>query len=230
MKLSIIIPTLNEAETIEQLLGFLKINTDPNSIEIIVVDGGSTDKTVALAKDFGVTIINSSKASRALQMNEGAATATGDVLYFVHADSFPPKSFFKDIRRVTENGYQAGRYRTKFNSTKRLLSLNAFFTRFDWLVCYGGDQTFFITHEFFKKINGYNPDLLIMEDYDITARAKQQGNYFIIPKDAVVSIRKYKVNSWLSVQMANYAIIKMYKKGASQLDMLNKYQQLIRKR
>jgi rSAM/selenodomain-associated transferase 2 len=224
MKISIIIPTYNEAATIANLIIYLKKN---KATEIIVSDAGSADNTIDLAKNAGAIAVTSPNKGRAAQMNYGASLATGDVLYFVHSDSFPPTSFVNDITNAVEQGYNLGRYQTKFNSTKFLLKLNAWFTKFDWFMCMGGDQTLFVTKKLFEKVGGYKQEMLIMEEYEFCVRAKKNERYKIFNNTTLVSARKYEGRSWLQVQKANYVIIKLYKKGATQLEMVNKYKELL---
>jgi len=225
--LTIIIPTYNEAERIACLISYLKNNSNNKVKEIIVSDGGSTDKTLDVAKQAGGKAVLSPKKGRASQMNYAASIASGGVLYFVHADTFPPPTFVQDIERALADGYELGRYRTRFNSNKTILRTNAFFTRFDWFICYGGDQTLYITDKLFKEIGGFKEDMLLMEDYEIVERARKKGKYKIFSKAALVSARKYDTNSWLTIQLANRTIIKMYNKGASQVEMMEKYQGML---
>lgn len=227
MNISIIIPTYNEAENIDRLINYLVRYAHKKTVEIIVVDAASKDETITKAKAAGAITAVSPQEGRAAQMNYGAYLAKGDILYFIHADSFPPKEFLSDIETVIKKGYQFGRYRTKFQSTKWILQLNAFFTRFDWFVCYGGDQTLFITKSLFEEIGGFDVSMQIMEDYDIVTRAKQKARYGIIQRDALVSARKYDTNSWWRVQRANYLIVQMFKKGASQEAMVKRYKELL---
>ena len=225
MNLSIIIPTFNEAENISRLVGFLHNHSGDK--EIIVSDGGSTDDTLVIAKKAGASVVVSPQKGRAGQMNYGASLAKGDVLYFIHADTTPPCSFFKDIEIAIVEGFSFGRYRTAFDSKKIILNINAFFTRFDLFECYGGDQTMFISQKLFNEIGGFDASMKIMEDYDLVSRAKKLGRYKIIQKAALISARKYDTNSWWKVQTANYTIIKMYKKGASQNEMVERYKKLL---
>ena len=97
-------------------------------------------------------------------------------------------------------------------------------------MCYGGDQTLFIRKELFETIGGFNETMLIMEDYEIVTRARQQAKYKIIQKGALVSARKYDTNSWFTVQKANYTIVQMYKKGATQMEMVAAYKNMLRYR
>lgn len=225
--ISIIIPTYQEAAVIGLLIKYLLQHGNNNNLEVIVVDGGSSDDTKNIAANAGANALVSPQKGRAAQMNYGASLAKGDVLFFVHADTFPPKTFVSDINAAIKDGFDFGRYRTKFDSKKFILKLNAFFTRFDLFVCYGGDQTLFIKKSLFQEINGFDNSMRIMEDYDITVRAKQKGTYKIIPKNALISARKYETNSWFEVQKANYTIVQMFKKGASQEAMVDKYKNML---
>lgn len=227
MKISIIIPAFNEAKHIGTLIRYLFACADNRLLEIIVSDGGSIDETVVNAKAAGANAVVSSQRGRAAQMNYGASVASGDIFYFIHADTFPPKEFLSDITSAVNKRISFGRYRTKFQSGKWILKLNAFFTRFDWLVCYGGDQTLFMTRSLFEEINGFDTSMHIMEDYDIVMRARQKARYAIIQKDAIVSARKYDTNTWWKVQRANYLIVQMFKKGASQEAMVKRYKKLL---
>lgn len=225
--ISIVIPTYNEADNIARLVSYLVANSGKNVCEIIVSDGGSTDETIKIAQSFGVKAVLSANKGRAAQMNYGASIALGDILYFIHADTFPPLTFVNDINQAVSAGYAFGRYRTVFDSKKFILKINAFFTRFDWFISYGGDQTLFMTTSLFNAIKGFDEPMLIMEDYDIVTRAKKAGRYKIFRKAALISARKYETNSWLKVQLANGRILQMYKGGALQQDMVNKYKEML---
>jgi rSAM/selenodomain-associated transferase 2 len=225
--ISVIIPALNEGESIGPLILFLLKNGNSDLKEVIVSDGGSTDDTIEKAFTAGAIVVQSPQRGRAAQMNFGASKASAEILYFVHADTYPPVSFTKDIQRAVREGFGFGRFRTRFDTKTPILKMNAWFTRFDLFICYGGDQTLFITTGLFEKIYGFSGEMKIMEDYDIVKRAKQAGRYKIIQKDVLVSARKYLTNSWLRVQLANYRIVRMYKKGASQTEMTEKYKQLL---
>ena len=224
MFLSIIIPTYNEAEHISKLLLHLQ-KTSHQNFEIIVADGGSLDGTQKIVKNAAVKLISSPEKGRAKQMNFASKQAKGDVLYFVHADSLPPITFIEDIENALIEGFSIGCYRFKFNSNKKILQLNAYLTRFDRIMCRGGDQSLFVTKDLFNELNGYCEQHKVMEDYDIIIRARKKHPFKIIPKDVLVSARKYDHNSYLKVNIANllafmmfYAkvdhdkIIKVYKK------------------
>lgn len=227
MKISIIIPAYREKDKIGKLVQYLKKFGKEAVAEIIVSDGGSDDGTLDEAKKAEAIGVRSPAKGRAIQMNYGASIATGDIFYFVHADVFPPESFAADILESVKHGNDLGRYYMKFDSKKWYLRINEFFTRFDFFVCYGGDQTLFITRELFENTGGFNPDMLIMEDFEFTKRARKEGRYKIMRKGALISARKYETNSWLRVQKANRKIVGMYQKGVSQEDMVRKYNEML---
>ena len=168
--LSIIIPVLNEAENIVSVLSYLTENASVDLInELVIVDGGSKDDTVNLVTTFSkntkfnILVVPSPKG-RAKQMNTGFENATGDILYFLHADSYPPKHFDKLIINEVKNGNPAGCFKMKFDSNHWWLKLASWFTKFSWRSCRGGDQSQFITRELFAEIGGFDESYIIYED------------------------------------------------------------------
>ena len=226
MKISVIIPTLNEADNIGKLLEYLKGHADDTLLEIIVVDAHSADNTEGVAQTHGATVLQSEKG-RAIQMNRGAHYAKGDVLYFVHADCLPPKSYLVDIKNSVAEGYPIGCCRSKFDSKSFILSINAYFTRFTPLWCRGGDETLFVTQDVFKTLGGYDEKQCIMEEYHFIDKARAAYPFKIIPRYVLVSARKYTTNSWIRVQYANFMAFSMFKKGASSHDIAEKYHQTL---
>jgi len=218
----------NEEAHIGKLVVYLIENSGNLVIEIIVADGGSTDNTIALARKAGALAVISPVKGRSSQMNYGASLATGAILYFVHADTFPPKNYTRDILEAVAEGYSLGRYRTRFLPTKKLLRINEWFTRFDLFICMGGDQTLFIKKELFESLGGFNSDMKLMEEYDFCARARVRGKYKIMNDAALVSARKFEKNTWLQVQMANYKVVRLYKKGAPQQTLVETYRRMLK--
>lgn len=228
MILSIVIPTLNEGQIIASLVSYLKANSHEASAEVIVVDGGSTDDTLKEAKEAGATVITSPKKGRASQMNYGASRTKGDILYFVHADTFPAPTFEHDIAKAIQEGYDLGRYKTKFLSGKWLLRMNEWATRFDLFEGMGGDQTLFIKKSLFQDLGGFNEDMILMEDFEFCQRARKKGKYKIMNGAALVSARKYEKNGWLKVQLANYKAVSLYKQGSSQQRIVEEYKRRLK--
>ena len=228
MEMSVIIPTLNEEKNIGKLLIYLKNQLQGVAFELIVADAGSSDNTSEISMKNGAIVLNCERMCRAHQMNEGARIAKGAILYFVHADARPPANFFEAIQSAINHGYELGCFRFKFDSNRFLLAINSYFTRFKALAFRGGDQTLYITEGAFKKLNGFNGKMRIMEEYDFIIRAKKLFKFKVIPKEVIVSARKYEENSYWRVNFANLVVFTLFRWGASQQFMLNTYNRLIK--
>jgi Glycosyltransferases involved in cell wall biogenesis len=213
MQISIVIPTLNEAENIARLVPYLREHGGHRTTEIIVVDSDSTDGTPERAKAAGAKILRCPHRNRAAQMNLGAREAATDVLYFVHADTLPPASFADDIERELSAGQVMGCYRYQFDSPRAILKFNAFWVRFKWLWCQGGDKTFFVKREVFEEFGGYDERFVVMEEYDFLRKAVRKYELRVLPKYVLISARKYEHNSWLRVQIANAGAFTMFRLG-----------------
>lgn len=228
MQVSAILPTLNEAENIGQMVRHLRKCGGESLIEVIVVDGGSTDDTVNIAKTAGATVLKSPRPGRAAQMNYGAEQSKGELLYFVHADNLPPQCYMEEVQKAVQEGYPMGCFRFKFNSPSFFLKINTYFNRFNKLWCRGGDQTLFITRQLFNDLGRYPDDFIIMEEYKLLERARKRKIPFkIIPKFVLGSVRKYENNSYLRVQIANFIVFNMYRRGASQERLARTYKKLL---
>lgn len=228
--LSIIIPVLNEQLLLANLLEFLT-NPKREGVEIIIVDGGSTDQTKHIAQSFPIRFIECGKGNRAIQMNAGASESTGEVLYFLHADTIPPVNFYIDIQLQIKQGYDMGSYRLQLGSTKdRKLSLNSYLTRVGWLIFQGGgDQSLFIKRSSFNQLGGYDPDYVIMEDFDFIRRARtKKFKWRVMNQSIQVSARKYEANSYALVQFANLMAFSAFKLGVSPIKIKTMYHHLLK--
>ncbi|SNC77603.1 transferase 2, rSAM/selenodomain-associated [Hymenobacter gelipurpurascens] len=210
MTLSVIIPTYNEAANIGRLVAQLRQYAQPETIEVLVVDAGSADDTAQVARQAGATVLQAPKPGRAAQMNYGAQHATGELLYFVHADVGIHPDYVATLRSAVQDGYDAGCYRFRFDSAHPMLRLNSYGTRFKGIMSRGGDQTLFITRHLFQELGGFDEYYCIMEDFDIIRRIRRQTRFLIVPQDVVVSARKYETNSWLRVQLANLTAFSLF--------------------
>ncbi|MEM7185583.1 MAG: TIGR04283 family arsenosugar biosynthesis glycosyltransferase [Bacteroidota bacterium] len=195
--LSIVIPVLNERPTIRLLLRHLDKLAHPGTVnEVIVVDGGSDDGTheavCASANELDLDIVFiSSERGRAAQMNAGARKATGSILYFLHADSFPPHNFDHLILNKLDDGFDAGSFRMKFDSSHPVLKFSQWFTRFNWKMCRGGDQSLFIRRSAFEALGGFNTEYAIYEDCEFIGRVYDDYKFTIIQEPLTTSARKY---------------------------------------
>ena len=211
---SIIIPTLNESESITSLCDFFDRIEEPH-FEVIISDSpDSTEDIKFVDEKKYLTIFKSTQSGRAFQMNEGAKKAQGSILVFLHADVRPPITMIEDIRNGVENGYPFGFFSYRFEPSSFMLDFNASFTKRDGIFAGGGDQIHFMAREIFDKMNGYDTSFSIMEDFDFVRRYRKIGLPLkVITKDAVVSSRKYSKNSWLKVNILNLIAFIMFNLG-----------------
>ena len=202
MKISIIIPTYNEAENIGKVMDYLKHNSSKDNVqEIIVSDGISDDNTLEIARSMGAKIINHKHTGRAKQMNAGAKIANGDIYYFLHADSYPPSGFDQEIIHSVKQGYGGGSFRMKWDMDHPILNFFAWFTRFNFQWCRGGDQSMFITKDLFRQLGGFNENYRFLEDYEIVPRIKKLSSFKVIQRDIITSARKYRKNGVIRLQL-----------------------------
>jgi len=200
LKISVIIPTFNEQIHIARLLAYLQeSSTAINIREIIVVDGGSDDDTVELASDFGALVLNSEKG-RAKQMNFGVRHAKGEILYFLHADTLPPKNFDSFILDAVKKGHDAGCFRMKFDTSNWFLTFFSWFSRINHKICRGGDQSLYVTKRLFSDTKGFNENYKIYEDTEFIGRLYQKVDFKILPQRVVTSARKYREKGMLKLQ------------------------------
>ena len=194
--LSIIIPVYNEEKQLPILLSWIAEKAAFQQHQIIVVDGGSQDRTAEVIRGFPKVQWYSSPKGRAKQMNLGATKATNNTLYFLHVDSFPPQDFDQHILEQRQKT-RAGCFRMKFNSTHWALRFSGFLTRLPFRHCRGGDQSLFIEKDFFHALGGYNETFTLCEDGELIDRIFAQKSFGIIPKTLVTSARKFHKNGVL---------------------------------
>lgn len=226
--ISIIIPVLNEEKNIGKLLQHLLDNSsDENSLEIIVVDGGSSDHSQDVAKTFSkVTLLNSEKG-RAKQMNFGAKIASSSILYFLHADSFPPKNFDQLIINEINKGNLAGCFRLQFDSNHWWLRLASWLTQFRWRACRGGDQSQFIVKDLFNDIGGFDENYIIYEDNILINELFARKQFVVINKKIRTSARLYQKHGVWKLQYHFWTIYVKKWFGASADDIFKYYKKHI---
>lgn len=229
LKISIIIPILNESENIGSLLSCLIENSNPKNIqEILVVDGGSKDGSQEIVTHFmqtknlpHLTLINSVKG-RAKQMNVGAEKARGEILYFLHADSYPPQDYDQFIINEAKKGFLAGCFRMKFDSDHPILKFSQWFTRFNYKCCRGGDQSLYILECVFKKLKGYDENYIIYEDCEFINRIYDIVPFKVMPETITTSSRRYNKNGTWKLQY-HFTVIHLKKWLGASPENLSSY-------
>ncbi|TDG34831.1 glycosyltransferase [Pedobacter changchengzhani] len=226
--ISIIIPVYNEADVIAENILRIKKAFTTEQIEIIMVDGGSSDETFVIAQKLGVTVVKSGKG-RAIQMNFGASVARGEMLYFLHADSIPPLNFDQSILKVYKNGTQSGCFRLAFDYDHWFLKANAWTTRFDVNAVRFGDQSLYVSKDVFQKCGGFREDLVVMEDQEVIHRIKKYASFTILNASVTTSARKYLDNGIYRMQGIFFIIWALYYLGYTQEKIIKIYKRLIQK-
>lgn len=225
--ISIIIPTYNEADNIGNLIDYLKNSQKQYLLEILVVDGGSKDDTVKIAKSRGATVIISPKKGRAVQMNAGAEIANGEILYFLHADTLPPNNYDETIVETLINNNHWGSFKIKFDHNHWLLIFIAWFTKLNFIFFRFGDQSLFLKKELFTAIGKFNPAQIVFEDTEIARRLKLFSKGKIIHDPVITSARKFKDNGVYKMSLIFFYVWILYLLGASQDKILYHYKKLI---
>jgi rSAM/selenodomain-associated transferase 2 len=183
---------------------------------VIVVDGGSRDKTVEIARSLGARVLTTSP-SKATQMNAGAAEACGDVLLFLHADTRLPQNFEERIlATVATNAFSAGAFSLGINADARSLRfierVANWRSRFFQMPY--GDQALFVSRDLFHQIGGF-PDYPIMEDFELVRRLKRRGKIAILPESVRTSPRRWLNFGIFKTWLLNQIIIVAYYLGVS---------------
>lgn len=213
LKISIVIPVLNEAPTISQVIS---IAQTARNVEITVVDGGSSDRTPEIAKSLGVRVVFTTPG-RATQMNAGAAAATGDILLFLHADTHLPEGFDTCVRQaLAKPGTVGGAFELKIDAPLPSLRLveKGVNCRSHFLQMPYGDQAIFLKTATFNQIGGF-PDLPVMEDFEFVRRLKKQGRIEILPQPVLTSARRWQQLGVLKTTAINQIVIIAYFLGVS---------------
>jgi rSAM/selenodomain-associated transferase 2 len=213
MRISVIIPVLNEEKSLPGTLGAL-VRLRPD--EIIIVDGGSTDRTREICAEFGLETF-SMTPGRAGQMNHGARKATGDVLLFLHADTRLPDSAFDDIRNaLTDRDYVGGRFDLELDGTHWMLKLigKMISVRSRLSKVATGDQAIFARRSVFAEIGGY-PDMPLMEDVAFARALKRRGAIACLRSRAVTSARRWQLEGVWRTVLKMWALKSLYLVGVS---------------
>ena len=221
MRVSVIIPALNEEKNIAATLRSI-LPLGPH--EIIVVDGGSTDRTVALCRELGISVLFSPRG-RATQMNLGARQATGEALLFVHADTKLPSSALDDIDlALADSRIVGGRFDVRLEGKhwmlKRIGAMISLRSRISRVAT--GDQGIFVRRDVFAELGGY-PELPLMEDIALSRALKRRGRLACLRSRVVTSARRWEADGIWRTIFKMWALKSLYLIGISPLRLKRYY-------
>jgi rSAM/selenodomain-associated transferase 2 len=206
-RISVIVPTLNEQD---HLPATLRGVTLAPGDELIVVDGGSTDQTVAIAQQFTSQVLRS-RRGRAVQMNWGARHAQGDILLFLHADTRLPAGGLEAVRRALRDGAVGGAFRLAIMPPTPALRLVAWGTnlRAHFGQLPYGDQALFMPRQVFEAVGGYD-DIPFMEDVRMVQALRKCGRLMILPQVVHTSGRRWQRDGVFYTTVRNTVLITLY--------------------
>lgn len=215
MRFSIIIPVLNEEAVLEAQLTSLMEQCTSSDCELLIVDGGSSDSTVAIAQRYGRVIC--APRGRASQMNAGAAVANGDIFIFLHADTRLPTHALQAIDSVLKKPEViGGAFRIKFDEMSLAYLAVAWTTnlRSRLFHIFTGDQAYFMRATSFRAINGY-PEQPLMEDLAIISRLRSIGRFILMPQYVITSARRHQKIGLLRSVLFMWYLRMLYRFGTS---------------
>lgn len=217
--ISIILPAYNEEIYIEKALRNIYELDCFDECEIIVVDGGSTDKTKNISKKYSRTIVT--EKGKGIQQNAGAKEAKGDILFFVHADMTLPKNILKVIDHlINTSGYDGGGFLNEFSSFNkkikrlgRILNFRIINKEQSERKIFYGDNGIFVKKKVFNKLGGFK-EIPIMEDYDFSKRMKNKYDVIAVnnPK-IIVDPRRHLKAGFVKTRLLWIIIRRLYKAG-----------------
>jgi rSAM/selenodomain-associated transferase 2 len=211
LNVSVVIPAINEARYIQRAITSA---LEAAACEVVVVDGGSLDETVGIARQAGATVI-ASAPGRAVQQNAGAGLASGDVLLFLHADSALGSDCLAQIQR---SGMQRplGAFQQRIDAggwMYRVIERGNAWRAARWGLAYG-DQAIFIERDFFFAL-GQFPHVPIMEDYLLMKQARRQQHPVVLEGPVLTNARRWQKNGVLRQTLCNWSMVLAAMAGAS---------------
>jgi len=219
--ISIIIPALNEESS---LASTIKVVQGGEGIEIIVVDGGSSDRTLEVAHSLEVKVV-SSNSGRAEQMNAGARESCGSLLLFLHADTELPEGYDSCIRRIlSDRSIVVGAFRLaidapgiSFRIIEYCANLRSKYFYFPY-----GDQALFMRRQDFNRA-GWFPEIALMEDFSLVRQMKKLGRVALAPLAVKTSARRWQSLGIIHATILNQFIVGAYVMGVSPVRLAGWY-------
>lgn len=219
-EISIIVPALNEEDSIYATLRALE---NLENAEIILVDGGSTDRTVLIAENFDVKILHAPRG-RGVQLAFGADSANGEILWFVHADTIVPTNAVEQIKKALANPRVAGgNFTIRFDGTRRAARfLTWLYPNLRKIGLIYGDSAIFTRRAVYEKIGGFAP-FPIFEDLDFVEKLKKEGEIVTLSSVVTTSSRRFENKSFLLTFLRWTILQILYWIGVSPYNLLKIY-------
>ena len=221
MKCSVIIPALNAEKHIGACIDALRAFS--SNCEIIVSDGGSTDKTLEILRGKNVNVIFSAQG-RGIQLNKGAQASTGDIFFFLHADTAVTREVFPAVQKEFQNeAVQVAKCSVSFDGDSRMLSFYARLAKIDSFWTSFGDQGIIVRRGFFEKMGGFS-DWPLLEDVAFFQKARKLTKIHTLPVRLVTSAERFVRNGMVRQQLFNAKIILKYLWGVPPARLAREYE------
>ena len=195
-QVSIVVPVLNEADSIRSALARLSVLREAGA-EVVIVDGGSTDDTLANVRDLCDQLISAPRG-RGSQMNAGANRASGVVLIYLHADTILPLGALNAVKQSIDRGAVWGRFDVAIDGASRWFPLISFMMNFRsrWTGIATGDQAIFVARQAFLESGGF-PDIPLMEDVSFCSSMRSRSRPACLSDKVITSGRRWEKNGVL---------------------------------
>lgn len=209
---AVVIPTLNEEESVGEAIASAR---RAGAAEVVVADGGSTDRTVEIARADRVLVVES-EPIRGRQLNAGAESTRSDILVFLHADTVLPEDAVTRMEAAIASGAIFGGFRISFAESNRRLRLASAMINMRCMIsrCPWGDQAQWIIREQFESSGGYREDP-IMEDYEMALRMKRRGRTAILSSAVTTSGRRFLQKGLLRTAFINWRVVVAWRLGTA---------------
>lgn len=221
-EISIVIPALDEADSIAATLDALE-SFENERLEIILVDGGSTDATVSIAENYGVQILHSPRG-RGRQLQIGGAAASGEILWFLHADTIAPPDAVSEIKRALINSrVVGGNFTIRFGGTRFAAEfLTWLYPKLNTLGLIYGDSAIFMRREIYEEIGGFRA-FPIFEDLDFVERLRASGEIVTLSSVVTTSSRRFENKSFILTFLRWTILQVLYWLGVSPENLMKIY-------
>jgi len=222
MRLAIVVPTLEEEDTVRRFLPAALAAAD----EVIVSDGGSRDGTVEVARSLGARVVTG-PPGRGIQLNRGAAAARAEILLFLHADTTLPPGGAAAVRAAAAGGAPGGAFFLRFDAGRPMQRLGSWLVnrRTRWLRVPLGDQAQWATRETFERLGGF-PDWPLLEDVDFMRRLRRLPGFAIIEQPVTTGARRFLELGAVRTVTLNWLIWLLFFCGVSPHRLARLYRQI----